>query len=52
MSETATVAVVTGASRGCPGHFWEKPLAIVDMLDVGSRSGYVASYYAAPTMVH
>ena len=34
-----------------PGHFWEKPLAIVDMLDVGLRSGFVASYYAAPMMV-
>lgn len=34
-----------------PGHFWEKPLGIVDMLDVGLRSGYVASYYAAPLMV-
>ena len=34
-----------------PGNFWEKPLAIVDMLDVGLRSSYVASYYAAPLMV-
>jgi len=34
-----------------PGSFWEKPLEIADMLDVGLRSGYVASYYAAPTMV-
>lgn len=34
-----------------PGHFWEKPLDIVNMLDVGLRSSYVASYYAAPLMV-
>ena len=34
-----------------PGNFWEKPLGLVDMLDVGLRSGYVASYYAAPRMV-
>ncbi len=34
-----------------PGNFWEKPLEIVDMLDVGLRSGYVASYYAAPLFV-
>jgi NAD(P)-dependent dehydrogenase (short-subunit alcohol dehydrogenase family) len=34
-----------------PGHFWEKPLEIADMLDVGLRSGYVASYYAAPLMI-
>jgi NAD(P)-dependent dehydrogenase (short-subunit alcohol dehydrogenase family) len=34
-----------------PGGFWEKPLRLVDMIDVGLRSNYVASYYAAPTMV-
>lgn len=34
-----------------PGNFWEKPLGIVDMLDVGLRSSYVASYYAAPLMI-
>lgn len=34
-----------------PGNFWEKPLEIVDVLDVGLRSGYVATYYAAPLMV-
>ena len=34
-----------------PGHFWQKPLEIVDMLNVGLRSGYVASYYAAPLLV-
>jgi len=34
-----------------PGHFWEKPLKLVDMLDVGLRSSYVATYYAAPILV-
>lgn len=34
-----------------PGHFWEKSLGIAGMLDVGLRSSYVASYYAAPLMV-
>jgi NAD(P)-dependent dehydrogenase (short-subunit alcohol dehydrogenase family) len=34
-----------------PGNFWEKPLKLVDLMDVGLRSGYVATYYAAPTMV-
>lgn len=34
-----------------PGHFWEKPLAIGDMIDVGVRSGFVASWHAAPSMV-
>jgi NAD(P)-dependent dehydrogenase (short-subunit alcohol dehydrogenase family) len=33
-----------------PVNFWEKPLNIVDMLDVGLRSSYVASYYAGPMM--
>lgn len=31
--------------------FWEKPINIVDILDVGLRSGYVATAYAAPLMV-
>jgi len=34
-----------------PGGFWEKPLALADILEVGLRSAYVASYYAAPLMV-
>jgi NAD(P)-dependent dehydrogenase (short-subunit alcohol dehydrogenase family) len=34
-----------------PGGFWEKSLRLVDMIDVGLRSNYVASYYAAPMMV-
>ena len=34
-----------------PKPFWEKPLGLADVLDVGLRSSYVASYYAAPLMV-
>jgi NAD(P)-dependent dehydrogenase (short-subunit alcohol dehydrogenase family) len=34
-----------------PGGFWEKPLELADILEVGLRSAYVASYYAAPLMV-
>jgi NAD(P)-dependent dehydrogenase (short-subunit alcohol dehydrogenase family) len=34
-----------------PGPFWEKPLALADLLDVGLRSSYVCSYYAAKIMV-
>lgn len=34
-----------------PGGFWEKPLELAGILDVGLRSAYVASYYAAPLMV-
>jgi NAD(P)-dependent dehydrogenase (short-subunit alcohol dehydrogenase family) len=33
-----------------PKTFWEKPLEVVNMLDVGLRSSYVASYYATPMM--
>lgn len=34
-----------------PGNFWEKPLSLVDVMDVGLRSGYVATFHAAPTLV-
>ncbi|WP_342246681.1 SDR family NAD(P)-dependent oxidoreductase [Pseudomonas sp. OTU5201] len=34
-----------------PGPFWEKPLELVDILDVGLRSAYVASYHAARLLV-
>lgn len=30
--------------------FWEKPISIVDILDVGLRSSYVATAFAAPLM--
>jgi NAD(P)-dependent dehydrogenase (short-subunit alcohol dehydrogenase family) len=34
-----------------PGQFWEKPLELGNMIDVGLRSGFVTSWYAAPHMV-
>ncbi|WP_339674400.1 SDR family NAD(P)-dependent oxidoreductase [uncultured Zhongshania sp.] len=34
-----------------PGPFWEKPLALQDILNVGLRSSYVASYHAAPLLI-
>ena len=34
-----------------PGPFWSKPLEMVDMLNVGLRSSYIASYYAAPLLL-
>ncbi|MBS0364262.1 MAG: SDR family NAD(P)-dependent oxidoreductase [Proteobacteria bacterium] len=34
-----------------PGGFWEKPLAMQAILDVGLRSHYVASWHAARLMV-
>lgn len=33
-----------------PGPFWQKPLYMLDLLDVGMRSHYVASWYAARLM--
>lgn len=34
-----------------PGGFWERPLSLVDILDVGLRSGYIASFHAAPLLI-
>jgi NAD(P)-dependent dehydrogenase (short-subunit alcohol dehydrogenase family) len=34
-----------------PKPFWERPLGLGDVLDVGLRSAYVASWHAAPLMV-
>jgi len=34
-----------------PAPFWEKPLELADVLDVGLRSAYVASWYAAPLLL-
>ncbi len=34
-----------------PAPFWEKPVALADVLDVGLRSAYVASFYAAPLLL-
>ncbi len=31
--------------------FWEEPINVIDTLDVGLRSGYVATVYAAPLMI-
>jgi NAD(P)-dependent dehydrogenase (short-subunit alcohol dehydrogenase family) len=34
-----------------PAPFWEKPAALADVLDVGLRSAYMASWYAAPLLL-
>jgi NAD(P)-dependent dehydrogenase (short-subunit alcohol dehydrogenase family) len=44
-------AFATHDQLTAPGNFWEKPLGVADTLNVGIRSSYVASYYAAPMMV-
>lgn len=33
------------------GPFWEKPLALTDIWNVGMRSHYTATYYAAPLLL-
>jgi NAD(P)-dependent dehydrogenase (short-subunit alcohol dehydrogenase family) len=44
-------AAVYGEELGKPGPFWEKDLKLVDMIQIGLRSSYVATYYAAPLMI-
>jgi NAD(P)-dependent dehydrogenase (short-subunit alcohol dehydrogenase family) len=34
-----------------PGNFWEKSLGLANIINVGIRSSYVASWHAAPIMV-
>jgi NAD(P)-dependent dehydrogenase (short-subunit alcohol dehydrogenase family) len=43
-------AAVYGEDLVAPGPFWEKPLRLCDMIDVGLRSNYVAAWHAAPMM--
>lgn len=45
------VAAVHAMELIAPGGFWEKSLKLADMITVGLRSAYVASYHAAPMMV-
>lgn len=33
-----------------PGQFWEKPIEIGEMIDVGLRSGFITSWHVAPHM--
>lgn len=40
-----------GNALSAPGQFWEKSLEVATMLNVGARSSFVASWYAAPHMV-
>jgi NAD(P)-dependent dehydrogenase (short-subunit alcohol dehydrogenase family) len=34
-----------------PGNFWEKPIELGNMIEVGVRSSFIASWHAAPHMV-
>lgn len=40
-----------GNVMNAPGQFWEKSLDVATMINVGARSGFVASWFAAPHMV-
>ncbi len=42
-------AVISDVLVG-PEPFWQKPRGLADVLDVGLRSSYVASWYAAPLL--
>lgn len=44
-------AAVVSDELVSPKPFWEKPRDLADVLDVGLRSSYVASWYAAPLLV-
>ena len=44
-------AAVYPEALTAPGGFWEKPLNLSDMIDVGLRSNYVAAWHAAKLMV-
>ena len=43
-------AAVVSDQLVSPKPFWEKPVGLADVLDVGLRSSYVASWYAAPKL--
>jgi NAD(P)-dependent dehydrogenase (short-subunit alcohol dehydrogenase family) len=44
-------AAVNPAELTAPGGYWEKSLALADMISVGLRSNYVGAYYATPLMI-
>lgn len=44
-------ATVIDDALTAPGGFWERPQSLVDILGVGLRSGYVASFHAAPLLI-
>ncbi len=44
-------ATVVHDALTAAGPFWDKPLALVDILDVGLRSHYTASWFAAPLLL-
>lgn len=44
-------AAATHPQLSAPGPFWEKSLALGDMIEAGLHTNYIMSYFAAPLMV-
>lgn len=44
-------AAVHAQELSTPGPFWEKDIKLAQMIDIGLRSNYTASYFAAPLMI-
>jgi NAD(P)-dependent dehydrogenase (short-subunit alcohol dehydrogenase family) len=44
-------AAKLGAATTMSGGFWEKSIDVVDLITIGLRSHFVASYYAAPLLI-
>lgn len=44
-------AAVHGQELVREGPFWDKDIALVDMISIGLRSNYVAAWHAAPLMI-
>jgi NAD(P)-dependent dehydrogenase (short-subunit alcohol dehydrogenase family) len=44
-------AAAVHEALGRRGAFWEKPLSLADMIEVGLRSSYTMCYFAAPVMI-
>ena len=56
-SEAGSLDIVVNNATALPdgltdkGPFWEKPLALSSLLEVGLRSHYIAAYHAAPLLL-
>jgi NAD(P)-dependent dehydrogenase (short-subunit alcohol dehydrogenase family) len=44
-------AAAVSDALSVPGQFWEKPRSIGNIIEVGVRSGFIASWFAAPHMI-
>ena len=44
-------AAVYAQELSKPGPYWQKPLYLADMIEVGLKSNYVTAYYATPLLI-